>query len=133
MPQVHALYICLTVGDAHPVPACALRHSSPGPHDLADALLQAQQVTAAQGMLTPFPAGALRDSSADPQDLAAALLQAQQLSAAQLEALEQTLRGRILDQLAGPSPADAAPAAVQGSTEQERLASADEVIRRLQG
>eukprot|EP00891_Asterochloris_glomerata_P008864 jgi/Astpho2/8864/fgenesh1_pg.00129_%23_44_t len=92
---------------------------------LRSAVQQAQQK---QGK-----AGALRDSSADPQDLAAALLQAQQLSAAQLEALEQTLRGRILDQLAGPYPADAAPAAVQGSTEQERLASADEVIRRLQG
>ena len=65
--------------------------------------------------------------------MAAVLLQAQQLNAAQLEALEQTLRGRILDQLAGPAQADAAPAAVEGSSEQERLASAEDVIRRLQG
>ena len=85
------------------------------------------------GIAHPVPADALPASSPGPQDLAAALLQAQQLDATHLEALEQTLRGRILDQLAGPAQADAAPATVQGSSEQERLASAEDVIRRLQG
>ena len=95
---MHVLYVCLVVGNA-----------------------------------CPAAAGTFTSSSSGPQSLTAALLQAQQLDAAQLEAMEQTLRGRILDQLAGPAQADAAPATVQGSSEQERLASAEDVIRRLQG